>query len=561
MTQTTKRERIGSVVSAPEEIGGEAEPTESRDKKRLVLADPLFPEGLALLREAPGIVVEDLSNASRGELLAALPGAAGLIVRSRTQVDAELLEEADGLEVIGRAGVGVDNIDLALATRRGIAVVNAPGGNTTSTVELAFGLLLAAARRIPEGDRSVREGRWERKRLRGRQLQGKTLGVVGAGRIGSGVIHRARAFGMQVIVHDPYLTKERVADLELEPLELHELLERSDFVTLHVPLTETTRGMIGPAEIGVMKEGAILINAARGGLVDEDALAVALRTGRLGGAALDVYGLEPLPVESPLRDVPNLTFTPHIGAATTEAQREVSREIAIAVREALLDGSFGAALNAPYVGSEGLGAAGPVLELARRLGVVLSVLTESRADRLDVRYAGAVQDALRPLAAATVEGYLRSAIGLRVNMVNALTLAAERGIEIGRVRIGDLADYTNYVELRAFEDDKPTIVGGALLGEAHHPRIVRVGDFHVDTIPTAVLLIIRNRDVPGVIGEVGTALGSAGVNIAEYHLSRKAAGGEALGLVRIDEALPPEVLSELRASPAIEEVRQVVFAP
>lgn len=527
--------------------------------KRLVLADPVVPEGLAVLEAEPRLRIEDHTESTRDELRHALRGAAGLIVRSGTRVDAELLEAADSLEVIGRAGVGVDNIDLKAATRRGIAVLNAPGGNTASTAELAFGLLLAAARRIAEADRSVREGLWERKRLRGAQLKGKTLGVIGAGRIGSEVIRRGKAFGMEILVFDPYLTAERASDLGLDRVELEELLERADVVTLHVPLNETTRGLIGAPELARMKDDAILVNAARGGLVDEAALAEALTSGRLGAAGLDVYAEEPVPPDSPLRDAPNLVMTPHLGASTGEAQREVSREIARAVRDALVSADFSAALNGPHMNVGDRGRMGPVLALGTRLGRLLAALTGGCCERLDVGYAGPLDSILRPLAAATMEGFLTPTVDFPLNMVNALAIAGERGIDVGRVRIGEVADYTNYVELRAQSGDDETVVGGALLGEGHHPRIVQIGGFHVDTVPEGVLLLVRNRDVPGVIGEVGTKLGVAGINIGEYHLSRKAGEGRALGVITVDDELPSEVIADLRALPAVDEVLQVAF--
>lgn len=535
--------------------------------KRLVLADPLSAEGLAVLAAADGLEVEDRSGLARGELEAALRGAAGLIVRSRTRVDADLLAAAGALEVVGRAGVGVDNIDVEAATLRGIAVLNAPGGNTVSTAELAFALLLAAARRVAAADRSVREGRWDRKALRGTQLQGKILGIVGAGRIGSAILRRAKAFGMQVIVHDPYLTEERAADLGLERVELDRLLSVSDAVTLHVPLTDATAGMIGRREIGLMKEGALLVNAARGGIVDEAALAEALESGRLGGAALDVYEREPLPADSPLRSAPNLVMTPHVGAATDEAQREVAVEIATLVRDALLDGDYRTAINAPYVEPGDRRRVDPVMELGRRLGALLAELTDGRCRRVEVRYAGAVPNVLRPLAAASLEGYLRRTVDRPLNVVNALAVAAERGIQVSRGRVGDLADYANYVELLAEDGgawaaagERGTVVGGALLGDGQHPRIVRIGDFHVDTVPRGVMLLVRNRDVPGVIGQVGTKLGAAGVNIAEYHLGRREAGGEALGLIRVDDPVSGGVMEELRGLAAVLEVRQVRFS-
>lgn len=533
----------------------------SSGPKRLILADPLLPEGLEVLRATAALAVEDHTTDDRTALAGALRGASGLIVRSRTKVDAELIDASDALEVIGRAGAGVDNIDMDAATRRGIAVLNAPGANTYSTAELAFALLLAVARHLPEADRSVRAGEWNRKALRGTQLCGKTLGVLGAGRIGSEVIRRGRALGMRVVAHDPYVTAERANDLGVELVSLEELLSVAEVLTIHVPLTDENRGLIGAEEISRMPSGGILVNAARGGLVDEAALARALASGHLAGAGLDVYEREPLPEDSPLRSAPNVVFTPHIGASTEEAQREVSRQIAVAVRDALLSADYQAALNAPYEAGERGGVA-PVMELGRRLGMLLAQLDDGHRRRIEVRYGGAVAGVLRPLAAAALEGFLSARVEPPINVVNALSIAAERGIEVARVRTGQVGDYTNHVELRASAADggEGVTVGGALLGDGQHARIVRIGQFHVDTVPRGTVLLIRNRDVPGVIGEVGTKLGRAGVNIAEYHQARTEAGGDALGVVTVDGEVPRGVLEDLRSLPAVESVRQVAFS-
>ncbi len=527
--------------------------------KRLVIADPLLPEGLEVLRSAVGLAVEDHTTDDRATLAASLRGASGLIVRSRTKVDAELIGASDALEVIGRAGVGVDNIDVAAATRRGIAVLNAPAANTYSTAELAFGLLLAAARRIPQADASTRAGEWKRKQLRGIQLRGKTLGVLGIGRIGSEMVRRGRAFGMHVIAHDPYVSADRANELGIELLELDAVLARANVLTLHVPLTEQNHGFIGAAALARLPEGAIVVNAARGGLIDETALAAALASGHLAAAGLDVYESEPLPADSPLREAPNLVLSPHIGAATAEAQREVSRQIAIAVRDALLSADYRAALNAPYEAGDRV-RTGPIMDLGRRLGTLLAELAPGPRSRLEIRYAGAVDGVLRPLAAAAVEGFLRRRVEPPINVVNALSIAGERGLEVARVRTTAMSDYTNYVELSArAKNEEDVVVGGALLGEGQHARIVRIGEFHVDTVPHGTLLLVRNRDVPGVIGEVGTKLGQANVNIAEYHQARREAGGEALGVVTVDGEVPSGVLEQLRGLPAVEEVIQVFF--
>lgn len=528
--------------------------------KRLILADPLLAEGLDVLRSTTALAVEDHTNDDRAALAGALRGASGLIVRSRTKVDAELIDASDALEVIGRAGAGVDNIDMEAATRRGIAVLNAPAANTFSTAELAFALLLAVARRVPEADRSVRAGEWNRKGLRGTQLYGKRLAVLGAGRIGAEVIRRGRAFGMRVLAHDPYVTAERANDLGVELVGFEELLAAAEVLTIHVPLTEKNRGLIGAEELARMPAGALLVNAARGGLVDEAAVAEALGSGRLAGAGFDVYEREPLPPDSPLRRAPNLVLTPHIGASTAEAQREVSRQIAVAVRDALLSSDYQAALNAPYESGE-RGRVAPVMDLGRRLGTLLAQLDDGRRRRIEVRYGGTVAGVLRPLAAAALEGFLSPRVEPPINVVNALSIAAERGIEVARVRTGQVGDYTNHVELCASAADggDAVTVGGALLGDGQHARIVRIGPFHVDTVPRGTVLLIRNRDVPGVIGEVGTKLGRAGVNIAEYHQARTEAGGDALGVVTVDGEVPRGVLEDLRSLAAVESVRQVIF--
>lgn len=528
---------------------------------RLIIADPLLPDGLATLRAAPGLVVEDLSDGDRESLLRALPGASALIVRSRTKVDTDLIRAGDALRVVGRAGVGVDNIDIPACTRRGIAVLNAPAANTYSTAELAFGLLLAAARRIPEADGSIRDGAWMRKHLRGTQLSGKTLGVIGLGRIGAEVAMRGRAFGMRVVAYDPFVNEERAEDLGIELVDLDALLGMAHAVTLHVPLMEENRGLIGREEIAAMRPGAILVNAARGGLVDETAVAEGLASGQLGAAGLDVYETEPLPADSPLREAPHLVFTPHLGASTFEAQRQVSRQIAVAVRDALLEGDYSGALNAPFEADDREGS-GPIMTLGRCLGQLLGGLGDAPPRRLEVRYGGPRDGVLGPLAASVAVGFLERRVDPPLNVVNALSIAADRGLEIARVRTQAVGDYTNYVELAASSSPNPAgarIVGGALMGSRMEPRIVRVGPFRVDTVPRGTCLLIRNRDQPGVIGAVGTILGEANANIAEYHLARRRGGGRSLGVVRIDGALPAEVLNGLRELDAIDEVRQVIF--
>lgn len=529
-------------------------------RKRLVLADPLSIEGVKILEGSPGIEVEDLSGSSREELLRRIPGAAGLVVRSRTTVDRELIEAAEGLEVIGRAGVGTDNIDLDAATRRGVAVINAPAGNTLSTAELTFGLLLSAARGIPTADRSMHDGGWERKSVRGVQLSGKTLGVVGAGRIGSEVVQRAKAFGMNVLVSDPYLSSDRISDMGVESVSLDELVEQSDYVTLHVPLTDDSRSLIDSRRIEKMRPDAVLINAARGGLVDEVALADALREGRLRAAGLDVYETEPLPEDHPLRSTPNLVMTPHLGAATPEAQREIAIEIAQAMKKALLEGDLSGAVNVASSGIRDHGRLLPVLDLGLRLGMVAAALIDSGPDRVSVRFAGVMQSGLRLVASSVVEGLLKSSLAGPLNSVNSLLVAEDRGIEVVRSRIKPLVDHLAWIEVGVRFGTEELTISGALRADGTS-TLIKVGPYPVNAGPTGILLFVWNRDVPGVIGRIGTLLGDAGVNIGEFHQSRAAEGGDSLSVIRVDAQLPAEVLDELGQMSDVLEVRLVSFDP
>jgi len=524
---------------------------------RVLIADAISAESLAPLHADGRFELVQRTGLKGEELAAALEDCDAVIVRSSTRITAEALSRAKRLKVIGRAGVGVDNIDVAAATERGIAVLNAPSGNTISAAELTFALLLAAVRRVPAADRSMRAGEWDRKSFNGIELYGKTLGLIGAGRIGGEVARRARAFGMRVIAYDPYINEERARALDLELLPLDEVLGRADIVSLHVPLTETTAGLIGKRELALLRPGAFLVNAARGGVVDEQALYEALVEGRLAGAALDVYEQEPLPPDHPLRKLDNVVLTPHLGAATREAQQNVAIEIAEAVRAALVEGDLSHALNAPAIGGEEMRRLRPLLDLATRLGRLAAALVDGPIQRVEVRYGGSAEKPLQPLSASALVGVLADAVGPgAVNFVNALHLAAARGIPVKQIRLGSYGPYSEYVDLRLEGAGGETRVAGALLAP-DYPRVVRIGDYHVDIVPRGSLVVLRNRDVPGVIGRVGTVLGNAGINIAEYHQSRLEAGGTALAAIGVDGKLSVEVMEALRALPEVYDVRQV----
>jgi D-3-phosphoglycerate dehydrogenase len=524
---------------------------------RVVIIDPISAAGLGpLVDDARFDVVERLGL--KGDALAdALADADAVIVRSASRITREALDRAERLRVIGRAGVGVDNIDVEAATERGIAVLNAPSGNTVSAAELAFALLLALARRVPAADRSMKEGQWDRRSLGGIELYGKTLGLVGAGRIGAAVARRAKAFGMSVIAYDPFLTAERAEALDIELSTLDGVIERGDIISLHVPLTDATRNLLGAAELRRMKPSAFIVNAARGGVVDEDALYRALTEGRIAGAALDVFAEEPPPADHPLRSLPNVVLTPHLGAATREAQENVAIEIAGAVRSALLYDDMSRAVNAPAIGGEAMRRLRPLLDLTERLGRLIQALADGPVRRIDIRYSGDADGALRPLTSAAMIGVLQGVLGRNaVNFVNAIHLAEARGITTGTTLLGKHADYREYVEVEASTAGGFALAGGALL-DAIHPRIVRIGQFRVDVRPRGALLVLRNRDVPGVIGRVGTMLGVAGANIAEYHQSRLIQGGEALAAISIDGWLSSETLAELGGLAEVLDVKQV----
>lgn len=524
---------------------------------RVLIADNMSAEGLAPLARDSRFELVQMNGLKGEELARAIEPCDAVIVRSSTRITRDSLRYANRLRVIGRAGVGVDNIDVAAATERGIAVLNAPSGNTLSAAELSFALLLSFARRIPAADRSMRAGEWDRKSFAGFELYGKTLGLIGAGRIGGEVARRARAFGMYVIVSDPYLSEERAAELDVERVSFDDVIEQADVISLHVPLTEATQGMIGAAELARMKRNAVIVNAARGEVINEDDLLKALQDGTIAGAALDVFAEEPLPADHPFRSLPNVVLTPHLGAQTAEAQHSVAVEISEGVRRALIDHDMTSAVNAPAIGGDEMRRLRPLLDLAERLGRLAALLTNEPITRIAVRYGGPNETAMRPLTCAAIAGVLRDVVGSSaVNLVNAIHVAESRGIRVERTRVGTHGSDEEFIEVRLGKGDAEVRTAGALVA-GRHPRIVRIDRFRVVVHPSGTLLIIRNRDVPGVIGRVGTMLGSAGINIAEYHQARLQAGGEALAAVSVDGRIPDDVMEALRDLPDVIDARQV----
>lgn len=519
----------------------------------VVVADRVADAGLTLLRHAPGVEVANVVG--NGEALRReLPRAHALLVRSDTEVTADLIALAPELRVIGRAGAGVDNIDIAAATRRGIAVLNAPGANTVSAAEHTFALLFALVRRIPWAAQSMREGAWDRKSFAGIELRGKTLGVIGLGRIGAHVARVARALGMTVVAHDPYLPAQRGDDLGVALRPLDDVLAAADVVTLHMPLTDATRHLLDRGRLARMKRGAVLVNAARGELVEETALVEAVKSGHLGGAALDVFAEEPLPANSPLRGVDRLLLTPHLAASTREAQDRTALEICQAVLDAL-DGDVAGAVNVTGISSEAMRRLGPLQDLARRVGRLAALLAAGRVAQVDVEYGGGDEEAPRVAKLAAVEGLL-GAMGVGpVSVINAQPLAEERGMRLSRRKTAPVPGYETTVAVVLHGVGTDTSVAGALVGD--RGRIVRIDGFAVDVPAEGHLIVLRNRDVPGVIGRVGSVLGAAGTNIGVYHQSRRPEDGRALAAIGVDQPPGTDVVARLAALPEVTDVRVV----
>ncbi len=509
---------------------------------KLLVAEPLAEEGVALLRAHHQVDVR--TDLSREAFLAVLPEYDGLMVRSQVKVDAEAIAAGPRLAVIGRAGVGVDNVDLEAATRAGIVVVNAPTGNTIAAAEHTLALMFALARRVAAADASVRRGEWKRSAFTGVELRGRTLGIVGLGRIGMALADRARGLQMEVIGHDPYVSAEAAAHHGVALRSFEEVLEAADVLTLHVPNTRTTRGLIGAAQLARMKPTAFLLNVSRGSVVDDVALAEALRAGRIAGAGLDVYPTEP-PAGSPVLDAPNTVLTPHLGASTTEAQVRVAVEAAEQVLD-VLDGRPALyAVNAPLVAPETAQALAPFLPLAETLGQLYAQLAPAPADELTLEISGELAGhETGPLAAAALRGLLEVGTSERVNRINAPTIARARGITLIERKLPDAGPFASLVTLSG-----ATAVGGTVAGGEQ--RIVRLGDDWVDMAPATNMLVTRHRDRPGTMGRIGLILGEHDVNISAMHLARRAPREEAKMILAMDDPAPDAAAAAIRADPEV----------
>jgi D-3-phosphoglycerate dehydrogenase len=524
---------------------------------KILIADAISQSGIDEMTRDGALEVSTSTGMSEAALVEMIPDFSGIVVRSQTKVTAAIVNAGTRLRVIGRAGVGVDNVDVDAATRRGVIVMNAPGGNTISTAEHAFSLLLCASRKIPQADALVRGGKWDRKNLEGVELFNKTLGVIGMGRIGSELSRRAIAFGMRVMAFDPYLSATRARTLQVELVdELDNLLAGADFITLHTPLTPQTHHLLDAPRLAKTKRGVRIINCARGGLVDETALADALRSGHVAAAALDVFEAEPLPADSPLRDSPNLVLTPHLGASTAEAQESVGIEIAQSIRAALLEGTIRNAVNMPNLDAKTLAVVGPHLRFGEKLARFLSQLAPRRVESLNINYSGKVNEVdTTAITRSVLKGFLQGAGGSEVNEVNAPAFAESLGLKITESRLSAAGDYTDLLELSAVAEGRTVSVAGAFFGAT--PRIVNVNSRHVEARPHGVVLVLENIDRPGIVGRIGTMLGDHGVNIATMSLSRNQIGGTALTVLNLDTAPDSSLLEKIRASEDIESAQVI----
>ena len=531
---------------------------------RLLVTDEIDPDGVELLRAEKSFIIDEIPTPKQPELLERIGQYDAFVGRSATKLPAEVLQRATRLKVIGRAGVGTDNIDIPAATALGIAIINAPGGNTVAVAELFFGTLIGLVRHLPRAVSTMREGKWDRSQLLGTELRGRSLGIIGLGRIGGEIATRARAFGMSLKAYDPYVTDERFDMLRVERVSsLDELLAASDVVTVHTPLNPETTGMISARELSLLPPGAIVANLARGGIVEEAALSNALENGSVYGAILDVYTQEPLDPGSPLRSLPNVVLTPHLGASTAEGQRNVAVDVCAAVRDALLSGELSRAINV-VGGIDGRwDEIRPALVLARRMASIGRAMLADRGfravDAISLRVGRDLSEAGNLLAASAAAGALDSIIdGVRLNLVNARALAENRGIALS-VATGRSNDPDNGAQVTIRSGSQEMCISG-VAPAGSGPRLTRIDAFSVDVTPRRTLLVLTNADVPGVIGRVGTLLGNAEVNIAEYHQARLSVGGEALAAVSVDGEITESVRQQLLNLPDIKSATVIDFS-
>lgn len=523
---------------------------------KILISDDLSPLAKQIF-ESRGIEVDQIVGMTKDELIACVGQYDGLAIRSATKVTADVIAAAKNLRVVGRAGIGVDNVDVSAATNAGVVVMNTPFGNSITTAEHAIALMFALARQIPAADRSTQASKWEKSKFMGVELTGKTLGIIGCGNIGSIVADRALGLRMKVVAFDPYLSPERALDLGVEKADLDTLFAKSDFITLHTPMTDGTRGIINAAAFAKMKDGVQIINCARGGLIVEADLKVALDSGKVAGAALDVFEKEPAK-ENPLFGHENLIATPHLGASTSEAQVNVAVQVAEQMSDYLLDGAVTNALNMASISAEDAPKLRPYLKLAEQLGSFAGQLTESGIKQVSIEYQGHVTELnTRPLSAIILEGLLRPLMD-SVNMVNAPVVAKERNIKVSEVRHEGEGDYHTLIRVVVTTEQQSRSVAGTLFAD-RQPRIVQVKDINIEAEICKHMLYITNDDKPGFIGALGTVLGDAKLNIATFHLGRSSEGDGAIALIAVDQPVSQDVLAKVRVLPSVRQAKVLNF--
>lgn len=534
--------------------------TEGKLPMKILVSDPLASKGLDILKKEPDIQVDVNTGLSEDALCQIIKDYDALIVRSQTQVTARVIKAAERLKVIARAGVGIDNVNVEEATKRGIVVMNTPGGNTISTAEHTFSMMLALSRNIPQACQSIKKGEWDRKKFTGVELCGKTLGVIGLGRIGLEVSKRALAFNMKVLAYDPFISPEKIRKYDIEAGSLDEIYERADYITVHTPLTRETEKMVSTAQFEKMKKGIRIINCARGGIVDEEALFSAIKSGKVVGAALDVFVSEP-PKNRDLLDLEQVIATPHLGAATEEAQVNVAIEIAHQVTQALRGGVILNSINAPSIDPELMKEVGPYLYLGEKLGLLVVQLMNGLLKQVSIRYEGQIADLadLKPITLSVLRGILGHALQEKVNFVNAPILAKNRGIEVSESRSTVSRDFADLISVEVKTDGVVCSVEGTVFGTKKEPRVVRINGYHVDAVPSGYLLVLGNLDKPGLVAGVSSVLGQHNINIAGMTVGRNVPGGQAVTVINVDNAIPDPLLKELHKVKNVLDVKMAVL--
>ncbi|MGQ9508738.1 MAG: phosphoglycerate dehydrogenase [Thermodesulfobacteriota bacterium] len=526
------------------------------EKIKILISDPLSPKGMEILEKAKNIQFDYKPGLSQEELKKILPDYDAIIIRSETKLKKELIDGCQRLKVIGRAGIGLDNVDLAAATKKGIVVMNTPMENAIAAAEHTIAMMMAISRKIPQANASMKSGKWEKRRFIGVELYNKILGIIGIGVIGTIVADRARGLKMRVIGYDPYLSKEVAEKKGVELVSLDELLRRSDFITIHTPLTEETRNLIGKSAFEKMKPGVILINCARGGIINEKDLYEAIKAGKVAGAALDVFEVEPA-IGNPLLELDEVIGTPHLGASTGEAQENVSIAIAQQIVDYFVSGEARNAVNIPAVSPDILPLIKPYLKLGEKLGSFLGQISNYAIEEVLIEYHGEVaQYGIKPITVSILKGLLTPFVGETVNFVNAPVMARERGIRVTESISEKAEDYASLIGLTVRSKMEENFIAGTLFGR-RELRIVKLNNFFIEAIPEGVILLVQNYDKPGVIGNLGTILGNRNINIATMELGRDRIGGIAISLIHIDSPLPPGMVGEILRLPNIISVRQI----